>query len=477
MAKSPRILVVDHERAIRGILNELFTEMNYDVVEAPSVEVALVKMGLIKFDIILSDIRMAGKSGIELLKKVKKMALDTEVIIMTSHASLESSLEALRLGAFDYLIKPFEELEYVEGVVARALLQIQLKRENLALLENLKQKKQQIKKDDGLAERILVETSGFYKISSSILKSKDVDTLMSHLEEGLAFFLKGESGIIWRYQRDQGVLAVHKTIGLGEVLISPLPLVDEVRVSDAALCLWLKKGNARAGFNKLLKVFAPKHLIHQPMIYQDNVYGLLTVMNRRPQSWAVHEKNAFVHLCLITAMMLHFIERRSSLAPLRSPKASDSVPPSIHDSLRGLVCYDYFLELLDLETMRARRYNHPFTLLLLVLDFSPDQEKDPETRSFLQEWEEFILSRIRTTDIFARYKNKIFILLPETSRRESRKVVRAMKGKMVSLTASKRYSAVYGEGQLELVVYPENGDNVGALILGLEACISGDLPE
>ncbi len=98
MAKLPRILVVDDEMSIRGILNELFTALHYDVVEAPSVEVALVKMNLIPFDVVISDIRMAGQSGIDLLKKVKKMSPETEVIIMTSHASLESSLDAIRLG-------------------------------------------------------------------------------------------------------------------------------------------------------------------------------------------------------------------------------------------------------------------------------------------------------------------------------------------------------------------------------------------
>ncbi|GEM_PF-5075453 len=477
MNKSPRILVVDDEMSIRGILNELFTALNYDVVESPSVEVALVKMTLIQFDLVISDIRMAGQTGLELLKKVKEISPDTEVIIMTSHASLESSLEAIRLGAYDYLLKPFEELEYVEIVVARALSQQQLKKENRALLARTTQKNQQMEQGASRAARDLIAVANFYKIASSLLKSKNRAELMGRLEEGLSLFLKGNAGVIWLYHREKGSLLAQKTIGLSTASMPSMPLSDALRSSDAALCLWMRKGAYKNQLNQLFKSPPPQNGVHQPLIYQEKVYGLLSVMNRAPKNWRVHEKNTFVHLCLITAMMFHFFEMNTPRTPTHIPDVV-GVPPAtkgistLQDTQTGLVRFDFFLELLNLEIQRARRYRHPFTLLLLSLDFPPEEEKKPEVRAFLQEWAKQILSRIRTTDMAARDRNKIFVMMPETSHRESRKVMRLLKRQMSSLAVSKHIAAEYGEGQLKKAAYPKDGDTVGELISVLESRIS-----
>ncbi len=480
MTKTPRILVVDDEMSIRGILNELLTALHYGVVEAPSVEVALVKMELIQFDLVISDIRMSGQSGLELLQKVKEMNPDIEVIIMTSHASLESSLEAIRMGAYDYLQKPFEELEYVEIVVSRALLQQRLRKENQALLARTTQKNRQMEEGVGRAARDLIEVARFYKLASSILKSKNLGELTLHLEAALSLFLKGNPGIIWLHHEEKGVLFAQKTIGTRGVLIPQLRLSEAARTSDTALYLWIRKGEYKSDLNQLLGSLVPKALIHQPLIYQDKVYGLLTIINRPSKSWLVHEKNAFVHLCLITAMMLHFFKIQNMSTPALSLESSTSMPPkqgpfTIQDQQTGLVHYDYFLELLYLETQRARRYRHPFTLLLLSFNFSAQAENKVEMCAFLQSWAKRVLSGIRTTDIAARDNNHIFVLLPETSLRESRKVMRILKRQMSSLTAlaqSKGTLLVSGEGDLEKVAYPKDGDTVAALISVLKIRIS-----
>lgn len=480
MEKHPRILVVDDEMSIRGILNELLTALGYEVVEAPSVEVALVKIGQIAFDLIVSDIRMAGRSGIELLKNVKESHSETEVIIMTSHASLESALEAIHLGAYDYLVKPFEELEYVEMVVSRALLQRQLKKENQALLARLTQKNEEMEKGAGRAAHILAETANFYKVSSNLLKSKNIDALMFRVQEGLALFLKGKPGIIWMYHREHGALVPYKTVGLGLLSIPPLPVPDPVCVSDTELCLWLSRGEYKVGLDKLIEAVAPKHTIHQPMIYQHRAYGLLTVLNRPLETWAVYEKNAFVHLCLIAAMMRHFFEMGPYSVSISSMDTSVAAPSkedvfSFRDAETALLVYPYFLELLERETMRARRYRHPFTLLLLTFDGIRDQAGNRDMTLFLQEWAKLILGRIRTCDIATRDKDQIFILLPETSERESQKVSQALKKQMVFLSNSKRYLELYGEGRVNAVFYPRDGDTGAALIAALQSGLRGCL--
>ena len=144
MENRPRVLVVDDEESIRGILNETLDMIGCEVIEAASAEEAMKEIKAHAFHLIMTDIRMPGLSGMDLLEKVRAIPLETEVIIMTSHASLETALQAMRLGAYDYLLKPFEELDWVAAVVQRALEKRRLEAENKRLVKELVQKNQDL---------------------------------------------------------------------------------------------------------------------------------------------------------------------------------------------------------------------------------------------------------------------------------------------------------------------------------------------
>jgi len=139
-----RILVADDEEAIRGSVSILLGDEGYEVTAVPSAEEALERVTAAPYDLVLTDIRMGGMSGIELLERVKKTRPATEVIIMTSYASLETAVLALRSGAYDYLIKPFEELDLVASAVARAIERGTLVRERNSLLEALERKNEEL---------------------------------------------------------------------------------------------------------------------------------------------------------------------------------------------------------------------------------------------------------------------------------------------------------------------------------------------
>ena len=111
-----KILIADDDSAIRGLLAELLRDDGYEVVEAASGDEALERYKALPFDLIVSDIRMGGMDGISLLQEVRSVNADAHVIIMTSHASMDSALSALKLGAYDYLLKPFESLDLVPGL-------------------------------------------------------------------------------------------------------------------------------------------------------------------------------------------------------------------------------------------------------------------------------------------------------------------------------------------------------------------------
>ena len=137
MEDSMRILVADDDESLRGVLAMVLEDDGYLVVTAASGEEALEFYLAEPFPLVVTDIRMGGMSGIELLQKLKEISTETEVIVITSYASVDTALTALRLGAYDYLVKPFEELELISNVVARAAEKIRLVHENRLLLENL----------------------------------------------------------------------------------------------------------------------------------------------------------------------------------------------------------------------------------------------------------------------------------------------------------------------------------------------------
>lgn len=107
-----KILIVEDENIIRTALRKLLERNQYEVNEAPSVKEATSKFNLKDFDLIISDLRLPGAPGTDLIK----LAGDTPVLIMTSYASLRSAVDSMRMGAVDYIAKPFDHDEMVNAV-------------------------------------------------------------------------------------------------------------------------------------------------------------------------------------------------------------------------------------------------------------------------------------------------------------------------------------------------------------------------
>ena len=108
MTKTRTLLVVDDDAAMRQMLASLFREHGYEVRDSASADEALKEAAKFDFDAILSDIRMPGKSGIEMVGALRRMRPETPVVLMTAFGSIDSAVEAIRAGAFDYITKPFE---------------------------------------------------------------------------------------------------------------------------------------------------------------------------------------------------------------------------------------------------------------------------------------------------------------------------------------------------------------------------------
>ena len=135
-ANQGSILIVDDEKGQRDILNLILGKEGYKVVDVPGVREALAQLERQEFDLIMTDLKMQGQSGLELLEKVLADDPQQCIIMMTAHGSVDSAVEAMRKGAFDYLEKPLERDNLVL-TLRRAFERIGLVRENRALQKRI----------------------------------------------------------------------------------------------------------------------------------------------------------------------------------------------------------------------------------------------------------------------------------------------------------------------------------------------------
>lgn len=113
---NPRILIVDDEERFRTTLAKRLTERELEVFTVGSGMEALDEIKKRLYDVIILDIKMPGLSGIEALAEIKKLHPGIEVILLTGHASLDSAIDAMRQGAYDYLLKPCDIDQLMEKI-------------------------------------------------------------------------------------------------------------------------------------------------------------------------------------------------------------------------------------------------------------------------------------------------------------------------------------------------------------------------
>ncbi len=116
-----RILVVDDEADVRLLLAREISDRGHEVVAAADSTQAMEEIGRGDFDVVLTDIRIPGMDGIALTEWIKRTRPDTNVIVMTGYGSPDITTTVEWLGAFDYLLKPFREIDLVTSSIDRAI--------------------------------------------------------------------------------------------------------------------------------------------------------------------------------------------------------------------------------------------------------------------------------------------------------------------------------------------------------------------
>ncbi len=176
MSDTKHVLVVDDDAAMRQMLASLFKDRGYEVSEAASAADAVERAREVEPDTVLSDIRMPGRTGIELVGELRRVRPDTPVILMTAFGSIDSAVEAMRAGAHDYITKPFEP-DAVLLTVERALEHRALEEENRRL------------------RRAVDRTSAFGDLIGASPAMREIFALIRKIAHGRSsVLLTGESG-------------------------------------------------------------------------------------------------------------------------------------------------------------------------------------------------------------------------------------------------------------------------------------------
>lgn len=155
MSEAPRILVVDDEQVIREILADFLSMEGFVLRTAADGNEALMELSRAHYDLVLSDLKMPNMGGIELLGAIQKHAPGVVTVIMTGFGTVETAINAMKKGAYDYILKPFK-MEEVVHTIRRGLEKQKLQGENLRLKESL----------------------SLYKVSEAIASSLSLDQVL-----------------------------------------------------------------------------------------------------------------------------------------------------------------------------------------------------------------------------------------------------------------------------------------------------------
>ncbi len=138
MNKEVRILVVDDEMIVREALSNYLREDGYEAIAVEGGEEALKRVENERWNILFVDLKMPGMDGLEVLREVKKLVPDLPVIIITAYATIDSAVQAMKDGAYDYIVKPFDP-EAIALIVEKVVEHQRLVKENILLRERLDQ--------------------------------------------------------------------------------------------------------------------------------------------------------------------------------------------------------------------------------------------------------------------------------------------------------------------------------------------------
>ena len=196
-----RVLIVEDDDTVADVLREVLSDEPIELAFASSAEQALEQIGDACPDLILADITLPGKSGLEVMRQARAIDPEVAVVLMTGHASVQTAIDALRQGASDYVTKPFDDISEIPKLVRRHVGNRRLKVENRALLGQLQRQNEVLQRHEHeLRERVEQATRNLdtlYRVNMEIGANLELQPRLARLVETAARLVSAKAAIVY----------------------------------------------------------------------------------------------------------------------------------------------------------------------------------------------------------------------------------------------------------------------------------------
>ncbi len=278
MSLSEKIVIIDDEKRMCDSLSALLSGEGYRVEAFQNSADAVAQLGRDRIDLVISDIKMAGPDGLEILRLVKERDPAIPVILMTGYASLETALEAINKGAYDYLLKPVE-FAYLALAVRRALEKRRAELAEARLLEELKL-------SNFILKRRLDELDALYEAGKSIGSSTNLNDLLRQIVVLAATVTEAQVGSIMLLDEHKEFLRVAAAIGLEPDVVAQtrLPVGESIAgyVAKSGEPLVIADVESDPRFKRTNKEkYGAASMLCVPLRIKNSVLGVINMANKQ----------------------------------------------------------------------------------------------------------------------------------------------------------------------------------------------------
>ncbi len=275
---SEKIIVIDDEKRMCDSLEALLHGDGYRVSSFQSPKDAVEAIRREKIDLVISDIKMAGLDGLEILKIVKEIDEGIPVILMTGYASLNTALDAIAQGAYDYLLKPVE-FTYLELSVRRALEKRRAELSRLALLEELKL-------SNLILQRRIGELNALYEAGKSIGSSANLSELLRQIVILAAAVTEARVGSIMLLDERKQYLTIEAAIGLDDDVVrkTRLPIGASIAgfVAKTGEAMIVADVENEPRFKRINnEKYGAASLLCTPLRIKNDILGVINMANKQ----------------------------------------------------------------------------------------------------------------------------------------------------------------------------------------------------
>ena len=406
----PSILVVDDESTFRSAVVDLLEDVGYACIGADSGEAALALLETQRYDIVFTDLRMPGIDGLTLLREIKKKDASITVVLITSHSSVDSTIKALRLGAYDYLIKPLEDIELILAIINRISDKLSLEAEKKKLLEDLQEKNRALDESRKKIIQYSLDISALYAAEKEMLAGLDLEEVYQRSVMHVSKLVGFQPALLWIFDKSRRKLLLMSHCRLGKLDASSLDLSFPKIVSRVS----------RALKQQLISKVKQGTALFHPVQGHQMFYGVLAILDLKKRPFTKRQKEILTRFASSVAVAVENARLYHEVKTLAT-----------RDSLTGLYNRRHFESVLKSELLRAERYRHPVSLIFFDVDYFKtynDTHGHLMGDVVLREIAELVQSRVRDTDIVCRYGGEEFIIiLPYTTKTDAKRLAEVIR--------------------------------------------------